>query len=93
MSEEDFFALVNTYGADNILSIGMDNSSRMLFTKAKRFNLETDYDASCKCLRFHAEDVKGTQVLVLKGIFNIQSILIAETPDVWDKIDSRFAGW
>ena len=78
MTGDEFKAIVNKYGEENIIGISYDNSAGHTFPLPGMFTLANNYIEDIQCLKFVEYDVKGFPFHTLKHVENIQSIIIKD---------------
>lgn len=78
MTGDEFVAIVNKYGENNILAIGYDNSAGNTFPFEGMFTLANNYIPDIQCLKFIEYDLKGLPFHTLKHVETIQSIIVKD---------------
>lgn len=78
MTGDEFVAIVNKYGEENILSISYDNSAGHTFPFEGMFTLANNYIADIECLKFIEYDTRMNPYHTLKRIESIQSIVVKD---------------
>lgn len=74
MEEAEFLALIQSIGEENVLSIGLDNSSAHVFREGNLLNMAEQYDTVTKTIRFISYTKSGHQYYTYKPISTVQTI-------------------
>lgn len=78
MTGDEFKAIVNKYGEENIIGIGYDNSAGHTFPYVGMFTLANNYIEDIQCLKFIEYDMHGNPFHTIKHVENIQSIIVKD---------------
>ena len=92
MTVSEFKAIINYYGENNIIGFVFDNSSRKLMDNPGDFKLSDHPLDQIGCLEFEEKDMRGHTYKSIAHVENVQKILVANDPSIWDVLDKRYLG-